>query len=462
MSKKLRNRAVHTSTVALLFAALLVSPSLSAAEGHGPQASPHRRAVADRSQGQRDDEMKSLARKARDGQRLETLWFGDDQTACYQGSGWGYLPALMTREYVAGTPDGAGTFYTYDHQGNQLMVENRNRAGDQFRRTECAYETDGDPHKSRVVTIKTSSSSPEFWPSYNVTYNAIGRRDVETLRYDFDQDGVFEGTEYKRYEYDASGYLTAQLWEEDYDSDGMIDYRLGAMASYDERHRLIRLVKGYNDGPGGSFLPYHTWWIEFHDAERYSVATEETDGDGDGVSDYTDQWAWYLDDAGRVVRETRAHDFWGGPYGIADGIFDSFADQHNEYDQRGNLIHVVFDRWGIDTLTFRDDYVYTYDKTGLVRTVYTTWTWFSPDFFVTEGSTTTYTNDSHGRVLEEVLVSESPWRTETDRTTNRYSGFGNLLETLRTRQIGNSEPEISSHYFYEYAAGRSSQVPGNR
>jgi hypothetical protein len=213
------------------------------------------------------------------------------------------------------------------------------------------------------------------------------------------------------------------------------------------------LVKGYYDFPGGPFVPYETLRITFDDASRSAVVTEETDYDGNGISDDIARSTESYDEAWRPLRLVYEHD-----YG-ADGVVDYVMLERHEYDASGNEMHVVYDVSGNGTLMYRDDYRNTYDSKGrLIRTVFHTDVWLDTDFVVSEDETTTYTRDQHGRVVDLLNFRQTEWFTQSRRTEFRYSGIGNLLESTQSYWLNEDPPTINYRVAYEYAEGRSGQA----
>jgi hypothetical protein len=375
-------------------------------------------------------------------------------------------PGLVTKVsyYLPGeTEPHTVDTWQYDRQGNPVLLENRIVSGygsPAWGQTQCAYDQ-RELQKGKLVYMTSTSSQFPNQVVYSATYNALDRVDVETEEFDQDRDGISDEFGYTRYLYDSLGLLVEQVLENDVDGDGTIDYRAAAMATYDAKQRMQRLVMGRYDRPGGIFLTSETLTFTIDDTNRSAELKIEVDFDLDGVIDMTSRTTVFKDEAGRDVRWLWELDDSGRPDGGGDGQFDSVSEERDEYDASGNLGHqvyetIVVDSWGLPT---RDESWFTYDKANrLIRAVRRL---SDLDGSSAETTTTTYTRDQHGQVVDELEVFDYGWLPSNSRIVYRYDALGNLLEKIESRWVANEAPEPRNRYTYEYAAGQSGQDGGD-
>jgi hypothetical protein len=448
--------------IAVILAALWHPDVASAADD--PQGAPPLRGPISQAHRNAHEEITFKLKKAmKAGELWSGFWWGGPRE-CHAGFSGQNSPGLVTKTFNLAPgqiePASVGT-WQYDQHGNTLVREwvySDQYTGPQWDRTECEYADGGDLQQGKLVRMTQTSSNFPPWPVYRATYNAIGRHDVETEEYDFDQDGTIDAFGYTRYIYNDLGLLIEQVFENDDDANGTIDFRYAAKATYDSQLRIQRIVKGYYDYPGGPFAPYETFWIEFNDTARSSVAIEETDYDLDGVADDIIRSTTYYDEAGRFDHQVYEHDSEGRADGGADGIADYTMNTRQEYDAAGNITHTVYEISGSQTLSFMDDFRMTYDERGrLIQMVYYTETYWNDEVF-TDGDTTTYTRNQHGKVVEQVNFRETSWFSQTSRIQYRYDGIGNLIEMIDSFWWDDDPEAVRYRAIYEYAAGRSGQT----
>jgi hypothetical protein len=445
------------TVLAGLAAFLVVGVSLAAAA----PADKSTRAQALQARRQTRDELKFNLKKAMTrGEVWTHFWFGGPRE-CFVGRSYTDSPSLVTKQYAfaAGAAEPSSTTaWQYDRHGNTLVRELRYQGanGPAWTKDTCAYEERGQLHKGKLVYMTVTSSDFPDWPVYRAAYNARDQHELETEEYDFDRNGTVDALGYTRYVYNDDGLLIEQIFETDDDANGTIDYRAAAKASYDPQRRIRSIVKGYYDYLGGPFVPYSTFRVDIDDATRSAVAAEETDYDGDGTSDSTTRSKTISDDANHVLWELYEFDGYGRPDGGGDGVPDFVMETRNEYDEAGNLVHSasqMVDEWG----PFFSDDQNTYDGRGrLILSVNTT-----DMLMVVETRTFTYTRDQHGRITDELMRWEVPWRFTADRTEYRYNGMGNLREMLDSSWSTDEPVTAGYRQVFEYAAGTSGQAGRN-
>ena len=351
----------------------------------------------------------------------------------------------------------------YDRHGNVIRRDARqlNRRGTwDTEVTECAYD-DGAGELNRGKLVYWTQHHSVFGKSYvyRATYNSRDQHETETEDYDWDDDGAVDYRLIIRYVYDETGRLVQQRFEGDDGADGTTDGVSAGMASYDAQGRITRIVEGYYDVPGGTFIPARTMSVIFDDTNAMTIATHENDYDGDGVADALSRYTSVYDNDGRPVHSVHESDDYGRSDGGADGVIDSRSEIRNEYDADGNLVEAsyetLFDRFGVP---YREEYVSEYDTRGrLIRTdgsVDVPTDGVPDEFF-----TATYTRDEHGRVVEWIMVSSTRFSSHKrgDLTTYEYSPVGNLIERVDSSWLNDDPPTVDHRTTYEHAAGRSPQ-----
>jgi hypothetical protein len=428
---------------------------------------PSRTAVRQERRDALRDSTSTLKKAIKAGEIWTGLWGLPED--CPSGFSGMPTPGLVTKaSYYSSRDPEPGIVFTwrYDRLGNQRDQEIQTKGADGSVRLEgrqCDYEVGGELHKGKLVYMKWTSNWYPVSHDYRATYNARDQLDVEMEEADADVDGIIDEFLYTRYSYDSLGLLTEQIFEFDVDGDGTIDFQSAARATYDADHRMQRLVKGYFDRPGGTFLTYETYVIEVNAADRSTVATTETDFDVDGVIDMTIRSSMFRDAAGRDVRWLYELDYYGRPDGGGDGQFDSVSEDRYEYDAAGNLNYRVSETLVVEPgfIPYREEYWYTYDKANLlIRESYRT------DYYVdgtTDGTQTiTYTRDQQGKIADELWVWSYDGRNVSYwRTRYRYDGVGNLLEALESSWVNDEPPSIGARRVFEYGAGQSGQDGGD-
>ena len=390
---------------------------------------------------------------------------------------WGYLecpapgagvptPGLVTRvfSYAPGSSEPvAGPTYEYDRHGNLVLQRQDYTVGGvpHWQEGRCAYEQRADLPQG-LLTFQQFTGS-QFPPSYifRATYNELGRRTLETREYDADEDGSPDNLASTHFVYNAVGLLVEQMFEHDVDADGAIDFRYAAYATYDSRHRITSIVNGYFDGPGGSFLPFESYFVTIDDAAGTAASVETRDYDGDGASDSTKRWTVWMNAAGDPTRLVYEIDDEGrgGPDGVADYVFT----ESREYDSSGNLLHLAWHVIGTRTLEFTEDFFFTYDARGRLSQMFYTTDTFLDGMVFTETQTTTYTRDQQGRVLEQRTIRVLfGGRTDTSLTQYRYDGIGNLIEMTGSSWWNDDPPTLGGRTVWEYTEGRSGQAGSDR
>jgi hypothetical protein len=287
----------------------------------------------------------------------------------------------------------------------------------------------------------------------------MDRHVLEIEETDGNADGKADLIESTRYTYDAAGLLVREDYEYDFRADGVIEFRSTKHGSYDTQNRVIRLVEGYYDGPGGTFLPHVTYSVTFDDAARLVIATSETDFDRDGVTDDTIRMTALSDAAGRHIRGTWEADYYGRPDGGGDGTFDSLSDDRYEYDASGYLVRNVYEDFNDGVFNSRIDSRFVNDRHGrVVQTLWARITSLDPDELPAEMETTTHLRDQHGRVVDEVRHKAYVGQTITgSRSQYVYDPLGDLLERVDSSWWFDDPPAIDSRMTFEYGAGRSGQ-----
>ena len=228
--------------------------------------------------------------------------FGSGPDSCNPGFSFNVNQGLVTKEsnFPAGEtePSRSGT-WQYDRHGNPVLAVRT--FGQNWVRTECAWDDRGDLHKGKLVYTRSSDNRFGPGPIYRASYNARDQHEVETEEFDRNRDGIVDRVYYTRYFYDAGGLLVKKIWDFDYNGDGTIDDRSAAMGTYDSSHRLERVVFGYYDSPDGTFIPDETNSSTIDAATGFTTRTLDYDYNGDGISEAIYSWRGYVNSDGRIL-----------------------------------------------------------------------------------------------------------------------------------------------------------------